>query len=422
MKKFLFNKQEKQAMNGIFWNALGGAAFAGQSAVILVFVSDRMGMETAGMVMIAYAIANLFYAAAQYGVRNFQVTDVREKYGFTEYLMARAATITAVMAAFFIYLLYSYYIKGYSYEKLIIIMEITVWKQVDAFEDVFVGQYQRAGRLDLGARMMAVRLIVSTGLVCLLIIIGIDIKASFAAGILLSVIIDAGGIQHSFYIVRGKKQSASVKKAAEILRECFPLCIGITFSCYVGNAPKYLIDSWMDEKTQAVFGYIMLPVFAVVLLNNFIYQPAVKGMGDIWEQKRVREFRRKAVKQCAIIAAITVCMCFAGLWIGMRVLSCLYHVDLKFCEIEFIVLLLGGGFYAMAVYLNVPLTVMRRQRVIAVGYLAVSFFSVFFGRYFVIHGGMMGAAALYFILNAVLVAGYLAVLFYGTEKQFRFDR
>lgn len=407
-------KEHKQTErhSAIFWNALGGAAFAGQSAVILIFVSNRLGMEAAGIVTIAYAVANLFYAVAQYGVRNFQVTDVEGKYAFKDYLAARVITVLTAIAMLALYLWYICCIKGDSVEKAMITFEVTIWKQVDALEDVFVGQYQQVGRLDIGAKIMASRLIISTGLVCLLIFLSVDIKVSFAVGIVLSAVMDVAGIWHSFYIVQEEKQLVSAKKIVGILMECFPLCVGTTFASYTGNAPKYLIDSYMDEQMQAVFGYIMLPVFAVMLLNNFIYQPVVKGMGDLWEQKRLSEFWKKVVRQCEIIVLLTVVVTFVGIWIGIPALSALYYVNLKPYEKEFIVLLLGGGFYAMAVYLNVPLTAMRKQRIIAGGYLAVSLLSIMFGRFFILYGKMMGAAAIYLTSSAILSAGYLLVVFF----------
>ncbi len=97
-------------------------------------------------------------------------------------------------------------------------------------------------------------------------------------------------------------------------------------------------------------------------------------------------------------------------------LSVLYNVDLTAYQKEFAVLLLGGGFYAMAYYLNVPITTIRKQNYIAIGYVAAAILSVLFGKYFVLAQGMLGAAVLYLCLNALLVVVYSVILAVGVKK------
>lgn len=48
-------------------------------------------------------------------------------------------------------------------------IEVTTLKLIDAFEDVYIGRYQQAGRFDARAKIMALRLMVSTALMCILI-------------------------------------------------------------------------------------------------------------------------------------------------------------------------------------------------------------------------------------------------------------
>mgnify|MGYP000796024253 CR=1 FL=1 len=55
------NKNIKRS--SILWNAIGGAANACQSAIILIFVSHKLGIVTAGIVTIAYAVACLLYTS-----------------------------------------------------------------------------------------------------------------------------------------------------------------------------------------------------------------------------------------------------------------------------------------------------------------------------------------------------------------------
>lgn len=408
---------QNQNRSGVIWNAIGGMFNAGQAAILLIFISHKMNLETAGIVTIAYAVANLFLSVCKYGVRNYQVTDVMEQFSFGNYLYCRFVTLTGAFILLILYLIYEYRFGGYSFEKAAIFFEVTVLKLIDAFEDVYIGRYQQVGRLDTGAKIMAIRLIISTGLICILILTGTGIHLSFFGGILLSVLFDVYVIKHTFLVTQTSLPRKQCGNAIDLLQCCLPLCIGITLSIYIGNVPKYMIDAYMDEHIQAIFGYIMMPVFVITLLNQFIYQPMVKTLGDLWKDGKTQDFRKNVIRQCMIVTGLTVIVIIAGLLLGLPVLSILYNVDLSMYRAEFAILLLGGGFYALAYYLNVPITTIRMQNYIAYGYALATVLSVIFGRQVVLSMGMMGAAILYLGINAFLIIAYILVLAIGISKR-----
>jgi len=175
----------------------------------------------------------------------------------------------------------------------------------------------------------------------------------------------------------------------------------------------------MNEEVQAIFGYIMMPVFVIMLLNNFIYQPMIKGLGDLWSANEKAVFRKTVFKQCLIVVGLTVIILIAGLLLGLPILSLLYNIELSSCKSEFAILLLGGGFFALASYLNVPITTIRKQNYIAVGYLIAAILSLALGKLLVIEYGMLGAALLYLIVNAILVVTYILVLIVGINRSNR---
>lgn len=68
------------------WNTAAGLLNAFQSVIMLIVLSHVCDPVQAGIFTIAYANANLFLNLGKYGVRNFQVSDVDEKYDFRAYL------------------------------------------------------------------------------------------------------------------------------------------------------------------------------------------------------------------------------------------------------------------------------------------------------------------------------------------------
>lgn len=414
--RWLSGKSQEDKKTSVIWNAIGGMLNAGQSAVVLIFVSHNLGIFAAGTVTIAYAVANLFLSMGKYGVRNYQVTDQEEKYSFGDYFYSRIVVLVTVISVLFLYLIYETATGEYTCEKAVVIFEFSLLKLVDAFEDVYLGRYQQQGRLDVGAKIMAVRLMISTVIICGLICVGAGIHIAIWCGLIGSVFLDLYFLKETFHIANASISKWNKSDVRKLLIVCFPLCIGTTLATYSGNVPKYLIDRYMDEQTQAIFGYIMMPVFVIMLANHFIYQPMIKEQSELWKDHKRKIFNRKILKQCLIVAFLTVVMVVGGILIGLPMLSVMYHVDLTPFRKEFVFLLLGGGFYAMAYYLTVPITIINKQKYIALSYAFIVFASAAFGKYVVQAKGILGASVLYLFINIALTIMFSCVLIAGEEK------
>lgn len=416
LTKWMVSDSKEMKRTAALWNAVSAGLSSGQVAIILVFVSHKLGLITAGMVTIAYAVANLFLCIGKYGIRNFQVTDVKEKFSFSDYFYGRIVTVIITFLMAGIYLTYLAIWGGYSPEKIVVVLEVTILKLVDAFEDVYLGRFQQMGRLDTAAKIMAVRIFLSTSVICILVLLGSSIYVALFGGIICSLIADIVFLKSTFFVARAHIGKFEREKVYNLLKICLPLCIGITLSIYIGNVPKYMIDAYMGEEIQAIFGYIMMPVFVITLLNQFIYQPFVKDLGDLWEKKDYHAFKNSVWKQTGIVLGLTLVMLVVGVFLGLPVLSVMYNANLKAYRGEFVILLLGGGAYALAYYLNVPITTIRKQNYIAIGYVLAAVLSIAAGKYLVVSFGMMGAAVLYLGVNVMLALTYLIMLLVGIKR------
>lgn len=390
------------------WNTASGVVSAAQSAVILIFISRYLGVVEAGTFAIAYAIANLIGVSAKYGVRNFQVTDMEEQYSFFTYFLARLASVSGSVALLAVYLLVQMEWQKYTLEKALVILAVCAWKLIDAVEDVFIGAYQGKGRLSAGACYHTLRLLISTGMYCGLIACKFNLIYATVVTVCISCLfcIYFGGV--SFHKFNMSGNLGNLESLGSLLKVCFPLCIGSTLANYVGNAPKYTIDQHMDDSAQAYFGYIMMPAFVILLFSNFIYQPLVRNLGVLWEKGEPGKFLHMVFRQFAIVLGFTVMAVVIGAWIGIPVLSFIYGVDLLFLKREFLLLMSGGGAYALVSYLMVILTTIRMQNQLACGFIAAAFLYSVLGGIFVSRWGILGVALLYLILNVILVLGFTA--------------
>lgn len=420
MKKIegFFLQTDHLDRDSFVWNMAGSMLLAFQSVIMLMVLTRVLGLIDAGIFTIAYANANLFLTIGKYGMRNFQVSDVNGQFTFLEYFLSRIFTVSIMIAVSIVYVIYVGNKNGYSAEKSLIIIWMSLFKVVDAFEDIFHGLYQQKGRLDIAGKAMTLRLGTTmlfflTGLLVLKDLLVVLIFSTCITGIILIVFIRWS--YKPFEQVVEKRYS--IYNVLGIIKICFPLFLGSFLSFYIGNAPKYAIDSVLNDELQACYGFIAMPVFVIGLLNNFIFNPMIYKMSVLWDKGKKNEFLKRFVIQIIIVIGITL-VCIVGAYlVGIPVLSFLYNTDLSAYKYELLILLLGGGFLALSGLLVTVITIIRFQNSLMFGYIIVSILAYTLSRIAVEQYSIRGAAGLYAILMAALCFLFFLFLGYGLKRK-----
>ena len=420
MERLLFKKSKKRKSTGFVWNLIGGSLFAGQSVILLFLCARIYDQETAGVVSIAYAVANLIYMIALYGVRNFQVTDSNEQYRFKDYFLLRLLTILIAVILLLVYMLAMYKYNAYTIHKCAVVIMMTMLKMVNAVDDVFGGRFQQRGYFAVGARIGAIREFMTLILISVLICLRADIVVALGCGVVTAVILEAALIEkEKTYLASEAFGGFEFDKIAVsgLLKNCLPLCISTVLAIYLSNIPKYVTDWYLDELTQAIVGYLLLPVFTIALFNQFIYTPFIKNLGDLWNNGDRRGFVKRIGLQSGIIILSSFVVLFVSYWIGIPLLSLLYNIDLSPYITEFILLLTGGGLYALEYYLIIPVTVMHEQKKIAYCFSIAIAVSLIIQRKLAVEYGLMGIGLIYIIVNLfiTILLGLVIFLRYKSE-------
>lgn len=315
----------------IFWNVLGGGLVAMQSSILLIFVARFYNQEMSGMVSIAYAFAVLAFTIARYGIRNYQVTDQKNEYSFREYLIGRYFSVIVTIMLMIIYLGIQFGSDSYSLEKAIIVLEVVLLRMVNAVEDVYLGRLQQVGKFEIGAKLMALREMLLLIVIVVFMIIRIDLRIVLMIGIIFSALTDVIMIFNKrpdlalSEDIQNRKDRDRIRR---LLKENFPLCLGTALAVYASNIPKYTTDWYLNEYSQAVVAYLILPVFTIALFSQFAYTPFVKQLGDAYQNGDITLFCRKIKFQILFTTGLAVVICVLCLWIGLPILSYIYDIDL----------------------------------------------------------------------------------------------
>lgn len=421
IKKFLL-QTDNIDRDSFVWNMTGSMIMAFQSVIMLMILTRILGLYEAGLFTIAYANANLFLTIGKYGMRNFQVSDVTGQFSFYEYRLSRAITTITMVFVALAYVIYVGDKNQYTLEKSLIIMWMCIFKAVDAFEDVYHGLYQRRGRLDVAGKLLTLRL----GLTLLVFGAGLfvlkDLLAALMISTVVTVILLVLFIKWSYMdFAEAKKEKTSFINVRHLLQICFPLFLGSFLAFYIGNAPKYSIDSVLNDELQACYGFIAMPVFVIGLLNNFIFNPMIYKMSMMWNERKIKAFIRQLLIQALIVAGITLACITGAYFLGVPVLSFLYNTDLAEYRSELLILLLGGGFLALSGLLTTVITIIRCQKRLMAGYVIVAALAYALSTRVVERYSIMGAAVLYLTLMAALCSIFVVLLIDGLVRKGKTD-
>ena len=414
LKKLWIIKENDIGKQSVFWNMMSSGLNSIVSMLLLWVVTLLNGVSDAGIFSLGFSTSQMMLTIGNYGMRNYQATDVTNKYSMRIYEASRIVTNIIMMIS----VLGFVWFEGYYFEKAMITILLCLLKVTDAIDDVYGGYYQVKGRLDISGKIMSIRIIAYvTGFVFSLIFTH-DLILSCLIATIISTIVLILLVHSTKIVIPLEKPVFHWKEIWSLLVECFPLCISAFLLIYMGNAPKYAIDTYLTAKDQAYYTYLFMPCFVTNLFVGFALQPLLVRLSKSWVHKEYRKF----IKLCGLIfagaVAISAFIIVAGAILGCPVLSVVFGVSLAKYRNVLIILLIGGAFFAFAVIEQVILTVMRRQLYLLIGFGIASAVALFISGVLVKKWALLGAAYAYTISAGTLflVLAFMICIFLCLEK------
>lgn len=420
MTDFLTHSKNIDRAAGLY-NMAASILNSFQSVIFLMVLTRVTGTEESGIFTIAFAYSYMFLTIAKYGMRHYQVSDRHEEFSFRQYCLSRVITCIGMLVIGALCIGMTAAANGYSARKLGIMLWMLVLRLPDAIEDVWYGMYQQRGRLDVAAKAMTVRMVWEIAVYVLLVVItGDQYRAVIGTAILnlaaLVYVLRATGSLFPAAESHGDLRE-ELTGAFRLLRNCCPLFLGSFLTIYVTNAPKYAIDAILSDEEQAYYGYLSMPVSMIGLLGGFLFIPMLYEFTRLWDEGELTAFRKRCLRITGLVAGITA-GCLAAAYIaGIPVLSLLFRADLSAHRTDLLILLAGGGFSALAAFLNAIVTVMRRQRALLFGYAATALLAAVISNGTVRLAGMRGASLLFTGLMAVQCGCFAAVMVHGLQEK-----
>ena len=401
---------EGSAGRDYLWNTIGTAVWGFTFPILTVVATQLAGAEGAGMFSMAFVVGTLLMIASNYGVRNFQVSDIDEVNAFSSYQVNRWITGIIALLAGCAYCA----LRGYDASMTTICLGVFVYKIIDGVADVYEGRLQQADKLYLAGISQALRsvLVVAVFAVLLLITRSLEIAAiGMAVAAVASFVLVTVPLA---LLETEKSRRVSMEEVRRLFTQGFPLFAALFMFNLIESMPKFVMEGAIAYENQLYFNALYFPAQGILLATGFIYKPQLVRLASIWANPRKR--RRFDIIMGAVMAVILVITgvtaAFMGT-IGLPLMSFMYGLDFEQFRPLAYLMVAAGGVTAAIDFLYAIVTVLRRQgdvmRLYLIAFAASVALPLILVNLFALTGAVVSYLAVMVLLLGLLIWQYVNI-------------
>lgn len=383
----LVHKENKVIKENIIWNSIGSISYLFFQWIITVLTARILGYKEAGVLALAMSITNIFSCIAQFGVRNFQVSDIEAKYSDLTYIKNRILTCVTSMGLCIIYISFQ---KYPDYQKLCILIYM-VFRIGESFVDVFHGIDQKNWRMDIVGKSFLLRglfMFITTVLVMyytnnlFVSIIGMTI-----ATILIIVLYDKK--ETSLLIQPTSKNVKTEMKDLTI--ECLPLATYLLMSTAMGSIPRIFLETISGSEKLGIYSSIASPTLIVQALALYIFTPLIGLFAEYIKKNDKRNFFRLFQKVIVLILLIGVITIIGALVLGTWAMKLLFGSSIIDHIYLLIPIIICTILTAFSWFLCMIITVQRNMKGLIISNIIGVLINIVSSFYFIKQFDMSGA-------------------------------
>lgn len=283
------------------WNAFGNLIYLGLQWVITVLVTRWLGFDNAGIFSLAMSVSAIFQAVSLFGIRNFQVSDMKGCYADNSYILLRAYTCLLALLLCILFAVGS----GYSLSVSSAVCGMMIFRTGECFADVFHGIDQKKERLDIAGKSFAIRGIVTILSFSVAVFMTHSVQWGIWAMALASVVITC-----FFDYPQAKKladwEKFSNNEALKLAKITLPLCIYQFLNSGILSLPRYILEKQCDETALGIYASVYAPVVLLQAVSGYLFAPFVTSFTQSWQNNDKKQFFRLFGRICIAIAIMTV--------------------------------------------------------------------------------------------------------------------
>lgn len=303
----------------IFWNTFGSIFYSACQWLITVIVYHVADLGSAGFLSLAMTTSSSFSAISLFGMRSYQVSDVKNEYSQHEYVGSRILTcivafITCAIAS----------IWGNNLYQILCIDAFMLIRVAEALVDVLNGEDQKLDRYDLIGKSYILRgtatvviftagLMVLQNLMVTLFIIAI-------VNLLIAFVFD----WRKTSSLEAIKPVIYNKKIRTLLMQCVPIVVFSFLFSLEGLIPKNVLQQMEGTESLGAYSTIASPTLVISVLANVVFNPFLPVFASVYQNGEYDRFLKLLHKVYLALAGLAVVTTIGALLLGRWGLALLF--------------------------------------------------------------------------------------------------
>lgn len=411
--------EAKTLKRNLLFNTVGNIVYFACQWLVTGFFIKRLsdaatGDYNAGLIATAMIVTNVFLTLASYGMRAYQVSDIKDKYKSGDYVLSRVITVAAAVLLCVIYSL----VIGYAGEQFWCIMLFLVYKLIEAVTDVFHGFCQKNERMDIIGISYAVRGVASVAVFCLVFSLTKNVNFTLLLMTLLCLAFSAVydiALTRRFYLPAERSKNG----AWRLLLECLPLAVYVFLNTAAASVPKLALERLMGTETIGVYNLVNSPVLILQVGLAFLFTPFITTFSSRLRDKDTRGFLKISALITLGVFAVGIVGIGGVLLLGRWGLTLLYGAEVASYSGLLVPLVVCTVFTSLTLFYCMLLTVLREMKGLIISTALAIAVSLAVSTALINAYGMYGASYASIIS---LIAETLALAAFGVIKLKKTER
>ncbi len=337
--------------SGFAWSFAGNAVNGVSQWAILALIAKLSSAELLGQYALAVAVATPVAMLAHLNLRSVLATDVRDENPFADYLRVR---VWVGLAGLIVTSLIGIFWKPLWPVGITIVLA-GASLAVESFQDLFHAVMQRRERLDLVARSMILRAVLSVVLVGGFLLVYPNATAAAAgvlSGRLLTFLL--------FDLPQARPGPSEVQAPMSVLRAAVPLGLTLMLVSLTATVPRYVVEHTLGDAVLGTFVAINSFVTVGSVIMNALGQSATTRLARAFASGDFGVFRSVALRLTGLAAAVGLGGALLAHLAGGFFLSLVYRPEFGQHQHLLVAMLLAGTLGYVASILGFVVTSTRQ--------------------------------------------------------------
>jgi O-antigen/teichoic acid export membrane protein len=278
------------------------------------------GFYDNGILSLAISVSAIFQTVAMFGIRNFQVSDVDEKYSNSTYVGFRAISCIAAIVLCPLFTLF----LGYSAKQFWAIVLYMLFRLAECYSDVLYGIAQKKDRLDINGKGFTLKGIVLLASFYLTYRFTKELNVAILVMAISSLL-----TTFCFDLVIVKRLEAfrlydNFSNCLSLLKEALPLFAYLFLFSTLTAIPKIFLGKMYDETVLGAYSSIFNIAILFQMATTYIYVPFVPSFASVYKERNLKTFTSMLMKVIAVICGLAVVAFLGATLLGKWAFSLVY--------------------------------------------------------------------------------------------------